>query len=136
MLEVYVESVVTDQITTRKGRGRYAAVAITDKTSMGMCNLRCRYCFYYDVTQNREQENYGLMSRDTLENLVKKSVVYAVGNCGFAFQGGEPTLVGLDFYKDLIQFVSSTIRRRFRFRFLFRLMDTAWKRNGLNFLQT
>ena len=75
------------------------------KPASGMCNLRCRYCFYYDVTQNREQENYGLMSRDTLENLVKKALVYAEGNCGFAFQGGEPTLVGLDFYKDLIQFV-------------------------------
>jgi len=70
-----------------------------------MCNLRCRYCFYYDVTQNREQENYGMMSGKTLENLVRKSLAYAEGTCGFAFQGGEPTLAGMDFYRDLIRLV-------------------------------
>ena len=75
------------------------------KPASGMCNLRCRYCFYYDVTQNREQENYGMMSGKTLENLVRKSLAYAEGTCGFAFQGGEPTLAGMDFYRDLIRLV-------------------------------
>lgn len=73
------------------------------KPSSGMCNLRCRYCFYYDVTQNREQKSYGFMTLDTLEEIVKKSLEYADRNCGFAFQGGEPTLIGLDFYKELIR---------------------------------
>ena len=77
-----------------------------------MCNLRCRYCFYYDVTQNREQENYGMMSGKTLENLVQKSLSYAEGSCGFAFQGGEPTLAGLDFYKDLIRLVEQYNTRK------------------------
>jgi len=75
------------------------------KPASGMCNLRCRYCFYYDVTQNREQESYGLMSRETLENLVRKSLEYGEKSCGFAFQGGEPTLAGLDFYRELVEFV-------------------------------
>lgn len=75
------------------------------KPSSGMCNLRCRYCFYYDVTQNREQANYGFMSRETLEQVVKKALDYAGGTCGFAFQGGEPTLVGIDFYRDFLELV-------------------------------
>lgn len=82
------------------------------KPASGMCNLRCRYCFYYDVTQNREQENYGMMSGKTLENLVQKSLSYAEGSCGFAFQGGEPTLAGLDFYKDLIRLVEQYNTRK------------------------
>ena len=95
-----------------KGRGRYAAAAIIDKAASGMCNLRCRYCFYYDVTHNREQENYGLMSLKTLENVVKKALDYAEGTCGFAFQGGEPTLAGLDFYKELIRFADQYNTRK------------------------
>lgn len=44
------------------------------------------------------------MSTDTLEELVRKSFDYAEGACTFAFQGGEPTLSGLNFYKSLIEF--------------------------------
>jgi len=74
------------------------------KPSSGNCNLRCRYCFYHDEMQKREIADYGFMSVDTLEVLVKKALEFADGGCGFAFQGGEPTLVGLDFYKKLLEF--------------------------------
>lgn len=46
-----------------------------------------------------------MMSRETLEILVKKALAYADGSRTFSFQGGEPTLVGLDFYRNLIEFV-------------------------------
>lgn len=73
------------------------------KPASGMCNLRCSYCFYHDETTNRTQENYGLMSLETLECLVEKALSYADGSCGFFFQGGEPTLAGLDFYRELVR---------------------------------
>ncbi|MGL4737232.1 MAG: anaerobic sulfatase maturase, partial [Cellulosilyticaceae bacterium] len=38
------------------------------------------------------------------ETIVRKAMEVAEGTCTFAFQGGEPTLVGLDFYKALIQY--------------------------------
>ncbi len=44
----------------------------------------------------------GMMSLDTLETVVKKAFEYASDYIGFSFQGGEPTLVGLDFYRTLI----------------------------------
>jgi len=44
------------------------------------------------------------MDVNLLEELVKKALDYADSSCTFAFQGGEPTLVGLDFYKQLIEF--------------------------------
>ncbi len=75
------------------------------KPASGGCNMNCKYCFYYDVASNREIENYGFMSLETLETLVKKALEHADDFVAFAFQGGEPTLVGLDFYKKLIEFV-------------------------------
>ncbi len=74
------------------------------KPSSGSCNLRCRYCFYCDEMAKRETPNYGFMSEETLEMLVKRALEFADVRCGFAFQGGEPTLVGLDFYKKLLLF--------------------------------
>jgi uncharacterized protein len=44
------------------------------------------------------------MSEETLENLIKKAFDYASGSATFAFQGGEPTLAGLNFYRKLLEF--------------------------------
>ncbi|MCT4543026.1 MAG: anaerobic sulfatase maturase [Vallitalea sp.] len=74
------------------------------KPASGNCNLRCKYCFYYDVISNREVKNYGIMSEETLEELVKKAFDFAEGIVTFAFQGGEPTLASLDFFRKLIEF--------------------------------
>jgi uncharacterized protein len=74
------------------------------KPASGNCNLRCKYCFYNDVAENRATENYGIMKVDTLEKLVQRAFDYAENAVTFAFQGGEPTLAGLDFYKNLIEF--------------------------------
>lgn len=73
------------------------------KPASGACNLRCRYCFYHDEQLNRETFSYGFMEEDLLEILVQKSLAYAAGYCSFGFQGGEPTLRGLDFYKKAVE---------------------------------
>lgn len=69
------------------------------KPSSGACNLRCRYCFYHDVMENREQAFLGFMSPETQEHLIQKALERADGQCTFAYQGGEPTLIGLDYFK-------------------------------------
>lgn len=74
------------------------------KPSSGLCNMRCKYCFYYDETQNREIESYGFMSEETLEQVIKKTIEYSDTACTIAYQGGEPTLRGLDFFKKSIEF--------------------------------
>lgn len=83
------------------------------KPASGSCNIRCEYCFYKDETQKRAQASYGMMSIETLEALVEKAVTFAASDlppgasrpnsCVIAFQGGEPTLAGLDFYKKLME---------------------------------
>lgn len=74
------------------------------KPASSLCNMRCKYCFYSDVSKSREHRSYGMMSIDTLESVVKRAFEYATDYVGFAFQGGEPTLAGMDFYKKLIEF--------------------------------
>ena len=43
------------------------------------------------------------MSLETLETVMRKVLAYAEENCTIAFQGGEPTLCGLDFFEKLIE---------------------------------
>lgn len=74
------------------------------KPSSSLCNLRCKYCFYHSLSEKRNVKSYGLMSLETLETIVKKGLSEAYPSCTFAFQGGEPTLIGLDFFKKLIEF--------------------------------
>ena len=66
--------------------------------------MRCRYCFYADISDSRELKNCGVMSLDTLELIVRKALATATKHCVFGFQGGEPTLAGLDFFRALIEF--------------------------------
>ena len=73
------------------------SLSLLIKPSSGNCNVRCKYCFYHDEQENRDTFSYGFMSEETLEVLVKKALQYADRECSFGFQGGEPTLRGLDF---------------------------------------
>lgn len=72
------------------------------KPASGLCNLSCRYCFYRDIMGKRKQGSYGFMTVETLEAVIQKGLAYADRECTIAFQGGEPTLVGLDFYKTVV----------------------------------
>lgn len=66
------------------------------KPASSSCNLRCRYCFYYDVADNREVKNYGIMNDDTLENMVKKIFEDVEYSANFAFQGESLQWQGLN----------------------------------------
>lgn len=74
------------------------------KPASGNCNLRCKYCFYHSLTGIRKVKDYGIMDIDTLELIVEKALMFADHVCTFAFQGGEPTLAGLAFYQQLVEF--------------------------------
>lgn len=71
------------------------------KPASSACNLRCRYCFYEDEAENRTLKNMGLMSRETAETLLNRAFaeIEPGGSLSFAFQGGEPTVAGLDFFR-------------------------------------
>lgn len=71
------------------------------KPASSLCNLRCRYCFYTDEAQNREQQSMGIMSEETARTLIEEGFrwIEPGGTVSYAFQGGEPTVAGLPFFQ-------------------------------------
>lgn len=73
------------------------------KPASGACNMRCDYCFYMDETAKREQSSYGLMTSNTLKNVIRKTLLNADTAIHYMFQGGEPTLAGLPFFEEVLK---------------------------------
>jgi len=69
------------------------------KPASSACNLQCTYCFYEDVSSQRQVKNYGMMKTETAETLIQRAFEYAETFVTFVFQGGEPMLIGLSFYE-------------------------------------
>lgn len=80
------------------------SLSIMIKPSSSNCNMQCEYCFYHDISNKRIQKSYGFMNFKLLEIIVQKALKEVEEECTFAFQGGEPTLVGLEFFRKLIQY--------------------------------
>ncbi len=80
------------------------ALNVLMKPASSLCNMSCDYCFYCDEAEKRTQKSYGFMSEQTLKNIIRKTILRAEGAISYAYQGGEPTLRGLDFFKKAVAF--------------------------------
>ena len=69
--------------------------------------MNCTYCFYADVSRNRAIKSYGTMRTATAHALINKALENPDNSASFGFQGGEPTLSCLDFYKDFVSYARS-----------------------------
>lgn len=69
------------------------------KPSGAVCNLGCEYCYFLSKERLYPGSRFR-MSAATLERYVIELIASARGSeVTFAWQGGEPTLLGLDFYR-------------------------------------
>ena len=67
------------------------------------CNLRCRYCFYLEKEAFFAPASHWRMSDETLEAFVRQYIEAQPGrHVDFAWQGGEPTLAGVDFFRRVV----------------------------------
>ena len=87
------------------------AVSVLVKPASGNCNMHCDYCFYCDESSKREKSSYGMMTPETLKNVIRRTVMRADNGYSIAFQGGEPTLCGLDFYRTAVRYVEQYNRK-------------------------
>jgi uncharacterized protein len=69
------------------------------------CNLSCTYCFYKDKFDSRDAGIKHRMSDEILEELLKQAMIQSDEYISIAWQGGEPTLMGLPFFKRAINFI-------------------------------
>lgn len=75
------------------------------KPASSLCNLKCSYCFYCDEAEIREKNSGKTMNSATAENLIKKMFDFCGENSvlTFMFQGGEPLIAGLDFFRNFVE---------------------------------
>jgi len=68
-----------------------------------LCNLDCKYCFYLEKEKLfPSNENYK-MSDEVLEAYIRQYIEQQnVPEVTFAWQGGEPTLLGVDFFRKAV----------------------------------
>lgn len=88
------------------------AISVLIKPASGNCNMHCDYCFYCDEASKREKQSYGMMSLSTLKNVVKRTLMRAEHSYSIAFQGGEPTLCGIEFFREVVQYVEKYNRNK------------------------
>lgn len=105
-------------------------ISVMIKPSSSSCNLRCRYCFYADEASLRTIPNYGFMTPELLEQTIPFFMNTAEGSCSFMFQGGEPTLAGLDFFRKVVSLQKQYARPDLRVTNALQtngmLLDEAW----------
>ncbi|MBP7869146.1 MAG: anaerobic sulfatase maturase [Candidatus Hydrogenedentes bacterium] len=68
------------------------------------CNLRCAYCFYFEKYKLYPDRTERVMSDAVLESYVRQNIEaqHRLPEINFAWQGGEPTLAGLDFFRKAV----------------------------------
>ncbi len=65
-----------------------------------ICNLQCAHCFYLEKVKLYPEDKAWAMSPEVLERYVRDYIAaQQAPEVVFAWQGGEPTLLGLDFFR-------------------------------------
>lgn len=76
------------------------------KPAGAICNLDCTYCYYTEKRALYPQERRFRMDDATLEGFIRDYVALQVRwgarEIQFSWQGGEPTLMGLDFFRRVV----------------------------------
>ena len=68
-----------------------------------ICNLDCKYCFYLEKVKLYPGKTNWRMSDEVLEQYVRQYIEQQnVPEISFAWQGGEPTLLGVDFFRKVV----------------------------------
>jgi len=73
------------------------------KPTGAVCNLDCKYCFFLSKEMLYPGSRFR-MADDLLETYIKQLLEsHEAPEITLAWQGGEPTLMGLDFFKRVVE---------------------------------
>lgn len=89
-----------------------------------ICNLDCKYCFYLEKERLYPSGTDWRMSPETLESFVRQHIeAHSIPEVIFAWQGGEPTLLGVDFFRRAVELQKKYGRGR--------RIENAFQTNGV-----
>jgi uncharacterized protein len=66
------------------------------------CNLRCTYCYEYRELGNRQRMSLDQLRR-FFENVAEYTVANSLDYVSFIWHGGEPFLIPIDYYEDILR---------------------------------
>ena len=88
-----------------------------------ICNLDCKYCFYLEKELLYPQNEKWKMSDERLETYIREYIAAQPGKeVNFAFQGGEPTLLGINYFRKVVAFQKKYAQGK--------QINTAFQTNG------
>ena len=71
------------------------------------CNLACEYCFYLQKSDLFHENKVHRMAKTVLRQTVKQVMQQGGQHVSFGWQGGEPTLMGREFFEQAVQYQMS-----------------------------
>jgi len=99
------------------------AFHVMAKPRGAICNLDCDYCFYLRKEELYKGSSFR-MSDETLENYTRQYIAaQRVSEVNFAWQGGEPTLMGVNFFRRAVAYQKKYTRSGMN-------IDNALQTNG------
>lgn len=89
-----------DSLLPTAPRMRFHAMV---KPAGAQCNLNCAYCFYLHKQDLLAQSARPRMSDEVLDRHIRQYIEAQTGDqVVFSWQGGEPTLMGLEFFRRVV----------------------------------
>ena len=96
----YIPAAMNDTAPINAGHGFH----VLAKPIGPICNLDCRYCFYLEKEKLYPNERQWRMSDEMLEEYIRQYIQdQPVPEINFAWQGGEPTLLGMEFFRKVVE---------------------------------
>ena len=83
---------------------RLTAFQVMAKPVGPLCNIACKYCFYVEKENLYGKKSAWAMPEEVLESYVRQ-LIEAQDNpvISFAWQGGEPTLLGVEYFRRVVE---------------------------------
>ncbi len=91
-----------DLARAKPGPTYYVPPSVLVKPADGDCNLACEYCFYRDKPALWPHARRR-MTLEVAEAMIRQHMAVGHPQVSFCWQGGEPTLMGLDFFKRVVE---------------------------------
>jgi uncharacterized protein len=130
LVELNLLAPVPDSPTHPPERVAKAPFHLMTKPVGSLCNLNCSYCFYLEKAHLYPDTSNFRMRPEVLETYIREYIAAQPGpTVSFAWQGGEPTLLGVDFFRQAVALQQryargKTIENAFQTNGV--LLDDAW----------
>ncbi len=113
-------------------QSRLVGFHVLAKPAGARCNLDCSYCFYLPKRALYPGSRFS-MPAEVLETYIRQLLEAHQGpEVAIAWQGGEPTLMGLDFFRQSVSFAQKYRKPRTQIRYSIQtngtLLDDQWGR--------